>query len=76
MSCSPLCPNGIGPKAFDFGVARFYSSPMIDAQEKEDRLIRRVLIALPVFALFIFLATVAAVAVMVSYNFNFLSWME
>jgi hypothetical protein len=49
---------------------------MTDAQEKEDRLIRRVLIALPVFALLGFLATVALVAVMISYNFNLLNWME
>ena len=63
-------------KAFDFGAGRFYSSRMTDAQEKEDRLIRRVLIALPVFALLGFLATVALVAVMISYNFNLLNWME
>lgn len=44
--------------------------------EKEDLLIRRILIALPVFLVGGFLATVAVVAVMISYNFNVLNWME
>jgi len=44
--------------------------------EKEEILIRRILIALPVFALLGFLATVVLVTVMVSYNFNLLNWME
>ncbi|MEI6337767.1 MAG: hypothetical protein WCQ57_04185 [Verrucomicrobiota bacterium] len=49
---------------------------MTDVEEKEDRLIRRVLIALPVCAVLGFLAAVVLVAVMVSGNFNFLNWME
>ncbi len=49
---------------------------MTDAEEKEDRLIRRVLIAVPVVAVLGLLATLVVVAVMVSCNFNFLNWME
>lgn len=48
---------------------------MTDA-EKEDLLIRRILIAIPVFLVAGFLATVALVAVMISYNFNPMNWME
>jgi len=43
---------------------------------KEDRLIRRLLIAVPVFAVGGFLATAGLVAVMVSANFNVLNWLE
>jgi len=44
--------------------------------EKEDLLIRRILIATPVFLVAGFLATVALVAVMISYNFNPMNWLE
>ena len=43
---------------------------------KEDRLIRRLLIAVPVFVVGGFLATVGLVAIMVSANFNVLNWLE
>jgi hypothetical protein len=44
--------------------------------EKEDLLIRRILIAAPVVLVAGFLVTVVSIAVMVSCNFNFLNWVE
>ena len=49
---------------------------MSEIQEAEDRLIRRILIAIPTVVLLGFLATVALVTVMISYNFNILDWLE
>lgn len=46
------------------------------AEQKEDRLIRQLYIIVPAFLIAGFLANVAVVVVMLSYNFNFLSWME
>ena len=43
---------------------------------KEDLLIRRLLIAVPVFAVLGFLATVGLVAALVSANFNPMNWLE
>lgn len=54
----------------------FYPSGMTDAEIREERLIRRVLIAVPVFAVLGFLATAALVAAMVSANFNVMNWLE
>lgn len=45
-------------------------------QEKEDRYIQQLYIVIPAFLIAGFLATVAVVTVMLSYNFNFLNWME
>ena len=49
---------------------------MADPRDPEELLIRRLLIGGPVFLVAGFLATVAVVAVMVSYNFNPLNWLE
>jgi hypothetical protein len=49
---------------------------MSDIQDPEDRLIRRILIAVPTVAVLAFLATVVVITVMVSYNFNILDWLE
>jgi hypothetical protein len=49
---------------------------MSDIQDAEDRLIRRILIAVPTVAALGFLVTVLVITVMVSYNFNILDWME
>jgi hypothetical protein len=49
---------------------------MSDIQDPEDRLIRRILIAVPTVAALGFLVTVLVITVMVSYNFNILDWME
>lgn len=49
---------------------------MSDIQDPEDRLIRRILIAVPTVAVLGFLATVVVITVMVSYNFNILDWLE
>jgi hypothetical protein len=66
-----------GPLAgIDIPGAVFYRSGMTDAEIKEDRLIRRMLIAVPVFAVLGFLATAALVAAMVSANFNVMNWLE
>jgi len=45
-------------------------------EEKEDRLIRTVLIGGASASVLAVLVAVTVVAVMVSYNFNFLEWME
>ena len=49
---------------------------MSEIQDPEDRLIRRILIAVPTIALVGFLLTVLLITVMVSYNFNILYWLE
>ena len=49
---------------------------MSEIQDPEDRLIRRILIAVPSVALVGFLLTVLLITVMVSYNFNILEWLE
>ena len=49
---------------------------MSEIQDAEDRLIRRILIAVPTVAVLGFLATVALITVMISYNFNILDWLE
>ncbi len=49
---------------------------MSDIQDAEDRLIRRILIAVPTVAALGFLVTVLVITVMVSSNFNILDWME
>ena len=49
---------------------------MSEIQEAEDRLIRRILIAIPTALLLGFLATIALITVMISYNFNILDWLE
>ena len=49
---------------------------MMEAQTKEDLLIRRMLIATSVVAVLGFLTTLVVIAAMVSANFNFLNWME
>lgn len=49
---------------------------MSEIKDPEDILIRRLLLGGSIFAVLGFLATVFLVAVMISYNFNFLRWME
>ncbi|HEY5812776.1 MAG TPA: hypothetical protein VIT23_09000 [Terrimicrobiaceae bacterium] len=49
---------------------------MIDTQDAEDRLIRKILIAVPAAALLGFLLTVVLITVMISCNFNLLEWLE
>jgi hypothetical protein len=49
---------------------------MTPDQTKEDLLIRRLLIAVPVFAVLGFLATAGLVAAAISANFNFMNWLE
>ena len=49
---------------------------MSESQDPEDRLIRRILIAVPTVAVVGFLLTVLLITVMVSYNFNILEWLE
>lgn len=49
---------------------------MSEIQDPEDRLIRRILIAVPTMAVVGFLLTVLLITVMVSYNFNILEWLE
>jgi hypothetical protein len=49
---------------------------MSEVQDPEDRLIRRILIAVPTVAVVGFLLTVLLITVMVSYNFNILEWLE
>ena len=49
---------------------------MDEIQDPEDRLIRRILIAIPTVAVLGFLLTVLLITVMVSYNFNILEWLE
>lgn len=49
---------------------------MSEIQDPEDRLIRRILIAVPTVAVVGFLLTVLLITVMVSYNFNVLEWLE
>jgi hypothetical protein len=49
---------------------------MREIQDPEDRLIRRILIAVPTVAVVGFLLTVLLITVMVSYNFNILEWLE
>lgn len=44
--------------------------------EKEDLLIKRILMTGVIFIVGGFLSTLVLVAVMVSFNFNFLNWME
>ncbi|GAB4169382.1 MAG: hypothetical protein Fur0032_07890 [Terrimicrobiaceae bacterium] len=47
-----------------------------ETADKEDILIRRLLIGASAAAVLGILTVATAVAVMVSYNFNFLQWME
>lgn len=47
-----------------------------EIQGAEDRLIRRILIAVPAVAVLGFLATVVLITVMIAYNFNILDWLE
>lgn len=56
--------------------ARLYCSGMGEIQDDEDRLIRKILIAVPAVAVLGFLATVLLITVMVSCNFNILDWLE
>lgn len=49
---------------------------MTDAEIKEDRLIRRMLIAVPTLLVLGFLASAVLAAAMISANFNFLNWFE
>ena len=49
---------------------------MSEIQDAEDRIIRKILIAIPAVVLLGFLATVALITVMISYNFNILDWLE
>ena len=49
---------------------------MSEIQDPEDRLIRRILIAVPTVAVVGVLLTVLLITVMISYNFNILEWME
>jgi hypothetical protein len=49
---------------------------MSEIQGAEDRLIRRIYIAVPVAALIGFLVTVALIVAMVACNFNILDWLE
>ena len=49
---------------------------MSEIEDKEDRLIRKILIAVPTVAVLGFLATVLLITVMVSCNFNILDWLE
>jgi hypothetical protein len=49
---------------------------MGEIQNDEDRLIRKILIAVPTVAVLGFLATVVLITVMVSCNFNILDWLE
>jgi len=53
-----------------------YSGDMLDTNDPEDRQIRVILISAAAAAILGLLTTVTVVAVMVSANFNFLSWME
>lgn len=46
------------------------------SEQKEDRLIRQLYILVPALLIAGFLATVAVVTVMISYNFNLLGWLE
>lgn len=49
---------------------------MSEEIDKEDRLIRRILLGAATVAVTGFLVTAAIAAVMISANFNFLEWME
>jgi hypothetical protein len=49
---------------------------MTDAESKEDRLIRRILIIVPTFLVAGFLATTVVVAALVANNFNVMNWLE
>lgn len=49
---------------------------MSEIPDPEDRIIRRILIAVPTVLALGFLATVVLVTVMISYNFNILDWLE
>lgn len=49
---------------------------MFNIQDKEDRQIRVILVAASALGTLAFLGAAVVVAVMVSTNFNFLSWME
>ncbi len=49
---------------------------MLDTNDPEDRRIRVILISAASVAVLGLLATATVVAVMISANFNFLSWME
>ncbi|MGB7793936.1 MAG: hypothetical protein WBL39_22295 [Terrimicrobiaceae bacterium] len=76
-----MAPTSITPEAarrpkLDLQGGRFYLSGMSEIQDAEDRLIRRILIAIPTVVLLGFLATVALITVMISYNFNILDWLE
>ena len=49
---------------------------MSEIPDPEDRIIRRILIAVPTVLALGFLANVVLVTVMISYNFNILDWLE
>ncbi|TSA29929.1 MAG: hypothetical protein D4R65_14380 [Verrucomicrobiaceae bacterium] len=53
-----------------------YSGDMLDTTDPEDRQIRVILISAAAVAILGLIAIATVVAVMVSANFNFLSWME
>jgi hypothetical protein len=46
------------------------------SDDEEDRLIRRILIAISTIAVSAFLITVLLITVMISANFNILDWLE
>jgi hypothetical protein len=47
-----------------------------EIQNAEDRLIRRIFVAVPTVAVLGFLVTVVLITVMVACNFNILDWLE
>lgn len=49
---------------------------MLDLQNPEDLMIRRILLTIAGLAVAGFVVTAITVAAMISANFNFLSWME
>ena len=90
MSFWRSCPSGIA--AEDAGCFGTWERPevahltwslrrstlarMSEIPDPEDRIIRRILIAVPTVLALGFLATVVLVTVMISYNFNILDWLE
>jgi hypothetical protein len=63
-------------RVLDWRRAPLYCCGMNEGQDDEDRLIRKILIAVSTVAVLGFLATVALITVMVSCNFNILDWLE
>ncbi len=58
------------------GPGLLFRKGMSEEIDKEDRLIRRILLGAATVAVTGFLVTAAIAAVMISANFNFLEWME